>query len=287
LDPAYPEDRLQFMLEDTNAPLLITQTLLKKKFKNYSGKGLSLLLKNETKELLIEEFSEHACQPSAQIWTSLSTQPFQNPLPLSTPHNLAYIIYTSGSTGKPKGVQINCEGIINCIYSLKYLTNLDKEHTFFALTSISFDVAAMDYYLPFSIGAKVIISTQDEQKDPLALNEIIKKHAVSCIQGTPSLFHLLTAAPNYNLLHKLKLMLAGEALSQELAIKLEANNEVFNIYGPTEGTIYSSFTKVESNKNISIGTPIANTQLHILDESLNPVPIGVSGEIYIGGVGLA
>ena len=287
LDPTYPEDRLQFMLEDTRASVLITQAHLKEKFKGYPEKILSLQLDAETKDLLIQESSVNTPHSSSQIWINLSNQPSKNPYPLSTPHNLAYIIYTSGSTGKPKGVQVNCKGVVNCIYSLNSLINVSNQHTFFALTSISFDVAAMDYYLPFFIGAKVIISNKDEQKDPLALNDIIQRHGVSCIQGTPSLFQILSSAPNYGFTHRLKLMLAGEAIPQDLVTKLETNNEVFNIYGPTEGTIYSSFAKIENDKTISIGRPISNTQMYILDESLNSVPIGVNGELYIGGAGLA
>jgi non-ribosomal peptide synthetase component F len=135
-----------------------------------------------------------------RVWTSLSTQSPKNLHSLTSPHNLAYVIYTSGSTGKPKGTQVNCKGVVNCIYSLKKLVNVNKNHTFFALTSISFDVAAMDYYLPFSVGARVIIASQNDQKDALALNDIIKRQSIDCIQGTPSLFQMLISSLNYDLL---------------------------------------------------------------------------------------
>ncbi|KAB2836946.1 MAG: amino acid adenylation domain-containing protein, partial [Caedimonadaceae bacterium] len=289
LDSDYPSDRLQFILQDTNASLLITQSFLQDKLDSllhsYSGKIVFLdraLIDNP--DFFYHNVKDKHIQ-NAPVQT-LSSYPKKNPKSSSSPLNLAYIIYTSGSTGKPKGINIDNLSVVNCIYAIRRAVQASSNGTSLALTSLSFDVAALDYYLPLSIGAKVIIVDSCSQKDGFKLVSLINKHSVSAIQATPSLFRMiLVTEPSLN--QEITIMLAGEILSQEILEKLVLGHQVFNIYGPTEATIYSSLSKLSQNTLISIGHPIQNVQTYILDHSMNPVPIGVRGEIYIGGEGLA
>jgi len=262
LDPSYPEERLQFMLQDTKAPILLTQSSLKDMFKNYSGAMFTL----DGNDKILE-------------------QPKTNLISITTPSHLAYVIYTSGSTGKPKGVMVRHQSVINCVYAIKRLIQTTSSESFLALTSLSFDVAALDYYLPFLTGSKVILASQIEQKDGFKLVSLFNKHLISSVQGTPSLFRMITETGD-SLNHKIKILLAGEVLPKELSEQLLQTHEVFNIYGPTEGTIYSTLFRMKRASRVSIGHPLPNIQTYILDVCLNPVPLGVVGEIYIGGAGL-
>ncbi|MBL8677479.1 MAG: AMP-binding protein, partial [Alphaproteobacteria bacterium] len=279
-------------LEDTNAPLLITQAHLKERFNSYSGKAFSLQLDTVTKDLFIED-SAVSVPDSSFVWTNLSAESCQDLLSLSTPNNLAYVIYTSGSTGKPKGVMIGHGGISNRLTWMENQYHLNHTDRVFQKTPFTFDVSVWELFWPLISGAIEVFAKPEGHKDVDYLLKSIQDKKISITHFVPSLLTNFLARINKNDLVSLRLLIAsGEALSSELKEEclLKLNSQLHNLYGPTEVSIDVSYFYCKPNTNISctpIGTPIANTQLHILDESLNPVPIGVSGEIYIGGVGLA
>ena len=191
LDPTYPEDRLQFMLEDTNAPVLITQAHLKESFKEYPGKTLSLQLEAETKDLLIEDASLHTDELEAQIWTNLSTESSQNPLPLSTPHHLAYVIYTSGSTGKPKGVMIAHGNVIRLLRRTEQWYNFNSTDTWTLFHSYAFDFSVWEIWGALSYGGNLIIVPYLTSRSPEAFNTLLIDNKVTILNQTPSSFQQL------------------------------------------------------------------------------------------------
>ncbi|MBL8675864.1 MAG: amino acid adenylation domain-containing protein, partial [Alphaproteobacteria bacterium] len=293
LDPAYPEDRLQFMLEDTNAPLLITQAHLKERFNSYSGKVFSLQLDTVIKDLFIED-STVSVPESSLVWINLSDEPSQNPLSLSTPNNLAYVIYTSGSTGKPKGVENTHQAFLNRINWTLANYPISESDSLLYIASMGFDISVWEMLFPLSGGARVIIATEDQTKDIVSLSSLIQAHKVTTLHFVPSLLDLFIASKEGKKCTSLKqIITGGETLLNEVRrnfIDIFKNTNLYLAYGPTEAAISVTHWNCREEGYLTktpIGTPIANTQLHILDESLNPVPIGVSGEIYIGGVGLA
>ncbi len=268
LDPSYPQDRLEFMLEDTKSLVLITQKHYQEKFKNYKGEVI----------------------PLNEEWRK-RTRKYQkdNPSLVGTSSNLAYVIYTSGSTGKPKGVLIEHQSVLNCSSAIIRAIGINSKDTFLAVTSLSFDVSVLDYFIPLLVGGRVTIVDHDARKDPVKLIEILLNNEITCMQATPTVWKML--ADNGWQGHKnFKIMTAGEALSIDLSRSLHKRGDLYNIYGPTENTIYSTIYKIDQinvKSAVPIGKPIGNTQAYILDEAKNVVPVGVAGELYVGGDGLA
>ena len=209
--------------------------------------------------------------------------------------NLAYVIYTSGSTGLPKGVQICHHSVVNFLDSMGHVPGLTQEDTFNAVTTISFDIAALEIYLPLIVGAKVIVVPREIATDANLLLAELLKSKTTAMQATPATWQMLLAG-GWSSDYPLKVFCGGEALSAQLADQiLETGSELWNLYGPTEATIWSAIYQVRVNQTearnegatVAIGRPINNTQIYILDKHLQPVPIGVPGELYIGGDGLA
>ncbi len=272
LDPTYPAARLAFMLEDAQVPVLLTQSSLKKGLPKTMAQVLCL-------------------DVEAEILSQLSTENLASQV---APENLAYVIYTSGSTGKPKGVKIQHRSLTNFLLSLHQNPGLSEQDTLLAITTISFDIAALELYLPLIVGAKIVLVSREVAADGLQLLEKLNKAGITVMQATPATWRLLLAT-GWKSSHHLKIFIGGEALPQELANQLLNKSQlVWNLYGPTETTIWSSVFQVGVQEAIqtkggleSIGRPIANTQIYLLDQYLQPVPIGVSGELHIGGDGLA
>jgi len=263
LDPAYPQDRLLWMLEDTALSVLITEREL-----------LDSLPPVDQVEIVFldEELSRQA----------------ENIETLAVPTNLAYVIYTSGSTGRPKGVMIEHRALTNFICSMQTITGAGTDDTLLAVTTLGFDIAGLEMFLPLTVGAKLAIASRDTVIDGQALLAEIDRLGVTLMQATPVTWRLMldngwTGSPN------MVALCGGEALSRELANKLVARTkELWNMYGPTETTIWSTASKVEHRDGpVFIGGPIANTQILILDDRAKLVPWGVPGEIHIGGDGLA
>ncbi|TFY93785.1 amino acid adenylation domain-containing protein [Pseudomonas nabeulensis] len=267
LDPDYPSERLAHMMNDSGLQLLLTQ---------------GRLLEN----LPIPATVQSLCLDQASGWLDDCSE--QNPVAQVLPGNLAYVIYTSGSTGLPKGVTIRHDALVNFLWTMGERPGITASDRVLSLTSLSFDIAGLELYLPLLRGAAVVLLRDQENKDPHALLKVIDEQAASVIQATPSTWRMvLDAAPEGALKGK-KILCGGEALTAELAQRLIAQaGHVWNLYGPTETTIWSGVHYVGPHAGTWLGRPIANTAFHILDDNFDAVPVGVSGELYIGGDGLA
>jgi amino acid adenylation domain-containing protein len=266
LDPGFPKDRIEFMLKDSSAGILITQ-------KDLSGN--------------IEEFSgEKICIDSD--WDKISRESTGNPALLSGPEHLAYVIYTSGSTGKPKGVQIPHKALVNFLYSMMREPGMTAADTVLSVTTMSFDIFGLELYLPLLSGARVVIAERVDTLDGSRLASLINEHNVTVMQATPSTWRLMIEA-GWSGNQSLKVICGGEAFPKDLVGPLmERCKELWNLYGPTETTIWSTAYRVKSADDpILIGLPIANTQTYILDKQLQPLPGGIVGELHIGGDGLS
>ncbi len=268
LDPAYPSERLGFMLEDTKIPVLLTQRHLLESLPAHSANVVCL-----DRDL-----------PQIEL---------QNTLNLDSgvsPENLAYVIYTSGSTGKPKGVMIQHQAFVNFVVSMHTEPGLSATDIVLALTTLSFDIAGLELFGSLTIGAQVVMVPRDVATDGLRLLEFVQGSKVTVMQGTPATWRMLLDA-GWRDKMPLKIICGGEALSHQLAVELDRRvNSVWNLYGPTETTVWSTLLQVDAMSGLNtvpIGRPIANTQVYILDEQRESVPLGASGELYIGGHGLA
>ncbi|WP_280282113.1 non-ribosomal peptide synthetase [Pseudomonas sp. BN415] len=266
LDPEFPAERLRHMLADSRAPLLLSQSSLRDEL--------------------------HALGTDAECWwldQSNDDGAESNPAPLATGEHLAYVIYTSGSTGKPKGVAVRRAGLGNFLASMAAAPGLAEEGRMLALTSLSFDIAALELYLPLVSGASVVLVDRDTARDPERLWEQIAQQGVSAIQATPSTWRLLAEHPRLPELAGRQVLCGGEALPADLARTLVGvAGELWNLYGPTETTVWSARCRLdEQQPQAFLGEALANTALHVLDEDLEPLPLGVAGELYIGGEGLA
>ncbi len=266
LDPTYPAERLAFMLEDSRAEVLLTQQHLAGKLPTGAARVVCL---DAASALLAEQGEEN--------------------LPASgTPEQLAYVIYTSGSTGRPKGVQIAHRALVNFLTSMRRQPGLTAEDTLLAVTTLSFDIAGLEIFLPLIVGARLVVAGQEVVADGSALTELLARTRATVMQATPVTWRLLLAAGWQGDPH-LKILCGGEALPLDLARQLLPKcASLWNMYGPTETTIWSSCARITpEDQTISIGRPIANTQMYVLDPDRHLVPIGVPGELYIGGAGLA
>ncbi|MHB8206503.1 non-ribosomal peptide synthetase [Mucilaginibacter sp.] len=265
LDPQFPLNRINYMLEDSQAVILLTSI----KYKNH--------FQSPAKELLIEE-----------LWETLDNYPATDPEVEVNGNDLVYILYTSGSTGLPKGAQITHQNLVNFLISMQRAPGLTATDKLLAVTTISFDIAGLELYLPLLAGAEIVIADTKATKDGWALLDIIKKEKVSVLQATPYTWRLLLEA-GWDASTPLKVICGGEALPLELSQKiLERASSLWNVYGPTETTIWSTVKQLTSaDEVISIGRPINNTAIYIVDKYLNPLAPGIPGEIYIGGDGVA
>ncbi|MCL6494107.1 MAG: amino acid adenylation domain-containing protein [Ignavibacterium sp.] len=262
LDPFFPDKRLEYMLEDSAAKFLITESSLFPKFNYYKNNFIDISeIKNVKFDKPIEDKSNEK--------------------------NLAYVIYTSGSTGNPKGVQILHSSLTNFLLSMQKTPGLNADDNVLALTTLSFDISGLEIFLPLVTGARITIASREEAKDGKTLLEKIKKQKVTVVQATPSTWKMLIDS-GWNEKLNIKALCGGEALSQDLAEQiLNRVVELWNMYGPTETTIWSSCSKVNKGEPVHLGRPIANTQFYIVDKDLNFCPPGVPGELLIGGAGLS
>jgi amino acid adenylation domain-containing protein len=269
LDPAYPADRLAYMAEDAQLALLVTESALVH----------ALNWPRESSLLLDTDALEISSKPTMAL-------PFDE-LYDARPEDPAYVIYTSGSTGKPKGVVVQHRAVVNFLTSMAHEPGLTNHDILVAVTTLSFDIAVLELLLPLSIGARVVLASRDQALDGVALRQLLESTGATIMQATPSTWRILIDS-GWQGSTTFKALIGGEGLPNDLAIQLMARTgELWNMYGPTETTVWSTCWKVLSPKNgISIGKPIANTTIHILDGRQQPCPIGVPGEIYIGGDGV-
>ncbi|MFH8492330.1 amino acid adenylation domain-containing protein [Streptomyces longisporoflavus] len=209
------------------------------------------------------------------------------PAPRVAPENTAYVIYTSGSTGNPKGVAISRGALANFLATMSRRVPLTPADRWLAVTTVSFDIAALELYLPLITGAAVVLAGKDTVLDPSAVMATVRGHEVSVVQATPAFWQMLVMHEP-NAARGLRVLVGGEALPARLAGTLAGEAaEVLNVYGPTETTIWSTMAPVETGTGVAIGAPIGNTQVYVLDAALRPAPRGVQGELYIAGDGLA
>ena len=266
MDPEYPKDRLEFMLRDTQASVLLTQKRISQILPDYPGQGVCL---DGDRERIARESEENFVHEA-------------------TADSLAYVIYTSGSTGTPKGVMIRHDSVCNFLASMAAEPGLCSNDTLLAVTTLSFDIAGLEIYLPLSVGARIVLASRDVTVDGFRLAAQLSDCGATMMQATPFTWRMLLAS-GWQGSRELKILCGGEALSEDLASQLAPRcASLWNMYGPTETTIWSSIQRVPENiGKISLGRPIANTQYYVLDGYLNPVPVGVAGELHIGGAGLA
>ncbi|MGH8758587.1 MAG: amino acid adenylation domain-containing protein, partial [Burkholderiales bacterium] len=208
---------------------------------------------------------------------------------LSVPEGTAYVLYTSGSTGRPKGVEVTHRNLGNFLQGMQRQLAPTAHDRFLAVTTVIFDIAGLELYLPLTVGARVVMASSEAVHNPPVLARLIQRSGATHVQATPSLWRILLASPETRL-DKVHVLVGGEALSAELAARLKtAAAHVTQFYGPTETTIWSTAFELDEigAGTPSIGRPIVNTQLYVLDDERQPVPTGAVGELYIGGAGVA
>ncbi|MEM9214080.1 MAG: amino acid adenylation domain-containing protein [Cyanobacteria bacterium P01_F01_bin.150] len=273
LDPSFPKERLAYILEDSQASWVIAQQNIAKNLPHSNSKILYIEDRNSPRTIKGEE---NSTQKSAEA------------LSRDMGNSLAYVIYTSGSTGRPKGVVIEHHSLTNFLCAMAAEFNCTQNDYLLALTTFCFDISALELYLPLITGGCLEVLPGGVTRDGLRLKEHIEKNnAITIMQATPATWQMLLAA-EWKPKASLKLLCGGEALSAELAQQLLQHDIHFwNLYGPTETTIWSTAARITSGDQVTIGKAIANTQCYILDEEQNPVPDGELGELYIGGEGVA
>lgn len=261
LDPSFPQDRLEYMLDDSAAPVVVTEAGL-----------LGSIDVGERRVVRVDR-----------------------PMPLGGgapsgpgPDDLAYVLYTSGSTGRPKGVEIPHRALTNFLWSMKEEPGCTEADSVLAITTLSFDISALELFLPLVVGARVEIAARETAADARLLRTRLEAGDISLLQATPATWRMLlevgwTGAPG------LTALIGGEPLPPDLVRPLlQRTGSLWNVYGPTETTIWSSVLRIDDpDQDVTVGRPIANTGFHVVDAHGQPCPIGVAGELCISGDGLA
>ena len=263
LDPTYPPERLAFMLEDAQVGWLLTE------------------------EGLVEELPGHGAQvlcldSSGELMSGWSES---NPTSGVSPDNLAYVIYTSGSTGKPKGVMVRQRGVVNLVQAQKRVFKVTEDDHVLQFASLSFDASIFEIVMALGAGATLHLGKKEALMPGADLLRKLGEESISIVTLPPS---ALTSMPEEEVASLGTIIVAGVAVGEELAARWSKGRRFFNAYGPTEATVWTTVAAYgESKEKLDIGRPIQNTQVYILDTQLNAVPVGVRGELHIGGVGVA
>lgn len=270
LDPEYPEDRLSYMISHSGMKHIVCEPSASKRLGGKNSNPPELL---EFDELL------------ASIQMNLSSQELA-PTAVN-PELAAYIIYTSGSTGLPKGVAVPHRSVVNFLLTMKKRPGFTQDDRLMAVTTLSFDIAVLELFLPISVGGTVDIVPSDVSKDPHQLCRRLAAFKPTIMQATPATWRMLIHA-GWLGQEKPRILVGGEALPEDLVGDLlERGRAVWNMYGPTETTIWSTCAQIiDAGAPVTIGAPIGNTQCFIMDQYHNPLPVGVPGELYIGGDGV-
>lgn len=265
MDPMFPDERLAYMLEDSGAGLLVTETRLMSRYRKVRSEIINLDKERRKIGKQAREVRNQAI----------------------TPDDLAYMIYTSGSTGKPKGVKVHHRAVVNFINSMKHTPGMSENDCLLAVTTLSFDISVLELFLPLYCGAKVVIAGNDETTDGASLIDSINKHNITLLQATPATWNLLIGS-GWQGKSDLKALCGGEAITRNLVKGLlPLVSELWNMYGPTETTVWSTcFRLIDPEAKVLVGKPIDNTTIYILDNSGDIQPTGVTGEVCIGGVGV-
>ncbi len=269
VDPNYPTARVEFMLGDINSPILLTQ------------------------ENLIAQLPSISANIIAVDTLDVSALATSNPVVNIQPDNLAYMIYTSGSTGNPKGAMNTHVAICNRLLWMQAEYKLDETDRILQKTPFSFDVSVWEFFWPLMTGACLVVARPDGHKDTQYLIDIIQQEAITTLHFVPSMLSIFVADEKSSACTSIKRVIcSGEALSYDLQQRFfkRLNTELHNLYGPTEAAIDVTYWQCDNHyaaNVVPIGKPIANIQIHILDAYMQPVPVGVNGELHIGGIGLA
>jgi amino acid adenylation domain-containing protein len=262
LDPAWPRQRLDAILQGSAPALVLTES------------RLADLVPEGPPRLLLDrlEFAGDSEEPQ---------------LGAGDPEGLAYVLHTSGSTGAPKGVEVSHRAVVNFLCSMAQRPGFTAADTLLAVTTLSFDISVLELFLPLIVGGRVVIAGADEATDGERLATLISGSDATVMQATPATWRLLFEA-GWSGAPGLKVLCGGEALPEDLADLLRARcGELWNMYGPTETTVWSTCADLTEDGPVHVGTPIANTRIYVLDRARRPVPMGVTGALYIGGAGLA
>jgi len=267
LDPLYPVERIKYMIENSELKILICQDSLQTDFLRLTA--LSIVIIDREREIL-NNLNE--IKPDL----NLNTQSF------------AYLLYTSGSTGRPKGIRIHHKAVVNFICSMSRSPGIREDDILLAVTTLSFDISVLELFSPLSVGATVVVAATSDTTDGLALIDLMGKHNISILQATPSLWNFLIAC-GWKGNRSLKAICGGEALIPNLVQQvLPKVKELWNFYGPTETTVWSTGMRItDPDAQVLIGKPIDNTKIYILDSNNKQLPVGATGEICIGGMGVA
>jgi amino acid adenylation domain-containing protein len=266
LDPAFPKDRIDYMMADAEVAVVLTQSHLAATLG--AGGPRAVCMDGDG--------------------AALAVQSEADPAPLSDAGNLAYVIYTSGSTGRPKGVMLEHRSVVNFLLSMHREPGITSADRFVSVTTLSFDIAGLEIHGPLTIGGTVVLASRATALDGVRLAALLESSDATLLQATPATWRLLLDS-GWTGSQGLKMLCGGEGLPRDLADRLLATGgELWNMYGPTETTIWSTVWRVtDTRRAIPIGRPIANTQVYVLEPSGQPAPIGVAGELCIGGDGLA
>ena len=265
LDPSFPPDRLRWMAEHARLGVIVADDAQR------LPQGLAHAAE-------VMHFADLAIDDGRDA-----------ALPKVAANDLAYVLYTSGSTGEPKGVRILHRNLVNFLRAMREAPRFDADDVLCAATTLSFDIAALELYLPLLCGGSIVIADDREHRDPEALARLIERHGCTVLQTTPSLLALLLEVKRDHVLHPLKLLVGGEAFPPALARALVPRcRELWNLYGPTETTVWSTIARVGMVEGaVPLGVPIANTRIYLLDARGRPTVPGALGEIWIGGAGVA
>ncbi len=265
LDPSFPEERLRYMMEHAQLGHVMVQTMDAVPPAVAAARDVFALADRD--------------------WDAAAS----TVLPMVAGNDLAYVLYTSGSTGQPKGVCVAHHSLANFLLSMQVQPGITADDVLCAITTLSFDIAGLELYLPLVSGARVLLASNAQRRDPDALLRLLREGGASILQTTPSFARVLVEHDRGGILGKLKLLVGGEELPRDLAsVLVDRGSELWNMYGPTETTVWSSLMRVESGSgSVSLGREIANTHIHVLDVNQRFVPDGEIGEIWIGGDGVA
>ncbi|MCY0949983.1 non-ribosomal peptide synthetase [Streptomyces sp. H27-S2] len=275
LDPGYPAERLALVLRDSGAVLVLADR-----------EPSPAVAAAAPAVLRLPAPSAQDPDEAAPDTADTATAPHAAP----GPDDVAYVLYTSGSTGRPKGVTVGHRALVNLLTSFADRLDSGPRHAWLGLTSLSFDISALELYLPLITGGRLVLAPDGLAVDGPGLLALIGAEGVTHVQATPSGWRvMLTAGTGADALTPVTGLAGGEALALPLARQLRARTaRLFNVYGPTETTIWSTCAELPAEpQQVRIGHPIANTQAYIVDEQLNPTPLGIPGELLIGGDGVA
>ena len=262
MDPAFPAERLGFMVEDARMTVILSQS------------SIHLELPPSGAHVLLVDEASNTLRPFAPVE--------------SQPEDTAYVIFTSGSTGRPKGVCIPHRAVVNFLGSMRREPGLTPDDVLLSVTTLSFDISGLEIFLPLTTGAETVIATREMMLDGRLLAAAIARHGITVLQATPATWRLLLEA-GWEGKADLKILVGGEAVPRDLVNRLvPLCREIWNVYGPTETTIWSTVARLGADDGpVLIGRPIDNTQVYVVNPAMQPQPVGITGELLIGGDGLA